>query len=257
MRKTKNSQLLIENKNLLKFSKGNAKLSKDTLIFSLPAGKTCPGADLCHSFVSINKDNKRVIQDGLNTEFRCYAASQEVMYTALYKKRKYNLDLLIDALNDFKTIELINESLNKYLTNSIKKVRIHDSGDFFSGEYLRAWLAVAKLNPNIKFYCYSKSLNLFGSNVSIPKNFYLTASMGGKYDYLIHKGYFKRYAIVVNSINEAYSLGILHRNKPYVIDHDDRNCLKKEPFALLLHGTQPKGSKASKDLQLIKKELSK
>jgi len=246
--------------NLLKFSKGNKKLSKDTLIFSLPAGKTCPGASLCHSFVSINKDNKRVIQDGINTEFRCYAASQEVMYTALYKKRKYNLDLLIDTLNRgfyedglFNTVELINNSLNKYLTKSIKKVRIHDSGDFFSGEYLRAWLRVAILNPDIKFYCYSKSLNLFGSNVSIPDNFYLTASMGGKYDYLIHKGYFKRYAIVVNSVNEAYSLGILHRNKPYEIDKDDSSCLKEEPFALLLHGTQPKGSKASKALQAIKK----
>ena len=197
---------------LLKFSKGNKKLSKDTLIFSLPAGKTCPGASLCHSFVSINKDNKRVIQDGINTEFRCYAASQEVMYTALYQKRKYNLNLLVDALNNdlgTNTIDLINTSLSKYLTKSIKKVRIHDSGDFFSGEYLRAWLAVARLNPNIQFYCYSKSLNLFGTNVFIPNNFYLTASMGGKYDYLIHKGYFKRYAIVVNSVNEAYSLGIL------------------------------------------------
>ena len=77
--------------------------------------------------------------------------------------------------------------------------------------------------------------------------------MGGKYDYLIHKGYFKRYAIVVNSVNEAYSLGILHRNKPYEIDKDDSSCLKNEPFALLLHGTQPKGSKASKALQAIKK----
>ena len=242
--------------NLLKFSKGNKKLSKDTLIFSLPAGKTCPGASLCHSFVSINKDNKRVIQDGVNTEFRCYAASQEVMYTALYQKRKYNLDLLIDSLNFKKNtlnaVDLINKSLSKYLTKSIKKVRIHDSGDFFSGEYLRAWLAVARLNPNIQFYCYSKSLNLFGTNVSIPNNFYLTASMGGKYDYLIHKGYFKRYAIVVNSVIEAETLGILHRNKPYKIDIDDSSCFKDDAFALLLHGVQPKGSKASQDLQKIR-----
>ena len=242
--------------NLLKFSKGNKKLSKDTLIFSLPAVKTCPVASLCHSFVSINKDNKRVIQDGVNTEFRCYAASQEVMYTALYKKRKYNLDLLIDSLNFKKNtlnaVDLINKSLKKYLTKSIKKVRIHDSGDFFSGEYLRAWLAVARLNPNIQFYCYSKSLNLFGTNVSIPDNFYLTASMGGKYDYLIHKGYFKRYAIVVNSVIEAETLGILHRNKPYKIYTDDSACFKDDAFALLLHGVQPKGSKASQDLQKIR-----
>ena len=29
---------------MLNFSKGNAKLGKHTLIFNLPAGKTCPGA---------------------------------------------------------------------------------------------------------------------------------------------------------------------------------------------------------------------
>jgi len=241
--------------NLLKFSKGNKKLSKDTLIFSLPAGRTCPGASLCHS-MAIIKDNKRKIKDGVLTQFRCYAASQEVLYTALYKKRKYNLDLLLNALNDSETncINLILTSLNKYETKNIKKVRIHDSGDFFSGRYLRAWLKVAELKPNLKFYCYSKSLNLFGSNVHIPNNFYMTASMGGLYDHLIHKGYFKRYAIVVNSEAEAYSLGLLHRGKPYAIDKDDSSCFKPEPFALLLHGTQPKGSTASKALQAIKKE---
>ena len=95
-------------------------------------------------------------------------------------------------------------------------------------------------------------MNLFGSNVSIPNNFYLTASVGGKYDALIHKGYFKRYAIVVNSVIEAETLGILHRNKPYKIDHDDSSCFKNDAFALLLHGVQPKGSKASQDLQKIR-----
>ena len=147
---------------------------------------------------------------------------------------------------------MINESLHKSINKNIKKVRIHSSGDFFSGEYLRCWLAVARLNPQLKFYCYSKSLNLFGTNVSIPSNFYLTASVGGKYDALIHKGYFKRYAIVVNSVIEAKTLGLLHRNKPYKIDHDDSSCFKDDAFALLLHGVQPKGSKASEDLQKIR-----
>ena len=95
--------------------------------------------------------------------------------------------------------------------------------------------------PQLKFYCYSKSLHLFGTNVSIPDNFFLTASMGGLRDDLIHKGYFKRWAIVVNSEEEAIKKGIEHIGKPYEIDKDDSHCFKKDPFALLIHGTQKKG----------------
>ena len=242
-------------KNYLKFSIKNKKLDKHTAIFDLPAGKTCPGANECHSFVTV-KDGKRTVKDGVNCQFRCYAASQEALFSAVYEKRKYNLELIQNTLNSengfYKTYELINESLHKSINKNIKKVRIHSSGDFFSGEDLRCWFAVARLNPQLKFYCYSKSLNLFGTNVSLPSNFYLTASVGGKYDALIHKGYFKRYAIVVNSVIEAETLGILHRNKPYKIDTDDSSCFKDDAFALLLHGVQPKGSKASQDLQKIR-----
>ena len=86
-------------------------------------------------------------------------------------------------------------------------------------------------------------MHLFGTNVSIPDNFFLTASMGGKMDRLIHAGYpqFKRYAIVVNSEAEAIKKGIEHIGKPYEIDKDDSSCFKPDPFALLIHGTQKKG----------------
>ena len=57
--------------NLLKMSKGNKKLSKDTLILSLPAGRTCPGANNCKSFVEINKDNKRILKRGNDCIFTC------------------------------------------------------------------------------------------------------------------------------------------------------------------------------------------
>ena len=53
-----------------------------------------------------------------------------------------------------------------------------------------------------------------------PDNFFLTASFGGKRDDLIHKGYFKRWAIVVNSEDEAIKKGIEHIGKPYKIDKD-------------------------------------
>ena len=251
----------MKNKNLLSFQKGNAKLSPDTLLFSIPAGKTCSiGADKCLSMPR-EKDGKRSIQDGPNCEFRCFAASQEVLFPSVYESRKKNLELLMESLKSdqgyFKTYELINDSLQKHLPKNgrVKKVRIHVSGDYFSSIYLKCWLAVARLNPNLKFYSYSKSLSLFGTNLSLPDNFYLTASVGGKLDHLIHKGYFKRYAIVVNNEDEAKALGMLHIGKPYPVDHDDSHCfIKDEPFALLVHGVQPKGSTASKAISERKKK---
>ena len=223
---------------------GNKKL-KNTLIFDLPAGKTCPMANECKSYVVMNDNGKTNIKDGENNKFRCYAASQENQYPNVYKSRKYNLDLILKSLKGeygfYRTYELINDSIQKHKTRNINKVRIHSSGDFFNGEYLRCWFAVARLNPLMKFYCYSKSLHLFGTNVSIPNNFFLTASFGGKRDDLIHKGYFKRWALVVNSEAEAIKKGIEHIGKPYEIDKDDSHCFKPDPFALLIHGTQKKG----------------
>ena len=231
-------------KQLLKMSKGNKKL-KNTLIFDLPAGRTCPKASECHSYAVLNKDGKLTVKDGDNTIFRCYAASQEAQYKNVYNARKYNFDLILKTLNNedgfYKTYQLINDSIQEHKTRNINKVRIHSSGDFFNGRYLRCWFAVARLNSNLKFYCYSKSLDLFGTNICIPDNFFLTASMGGLRDDLIHKGYFKRWAIVVNSEDEAIKKGIEHIGKPYEIDKDDSHCFKKDPFALLIHGTQKKG----------------
>ena len=204
-------------KQLLKMSKKNKKLKK-TLIFDLPAGKTCPNSDKCRSYAVMDNNGKLTVKDGENTIFRCYAASQEAQYKNVYNARKYNLDLIKNTLNSengfYKTYELINASIHKHITKNIDKVRIHSSGDFFNGEYLRSWFAVARLNPQLKFYCYSKSLHLFGTNISIPNNFYLTASMGGLRDDLIHKGHFKRWAIVVNSEAEAIKKGIEHIGKP-------------------------------------------
>ena len=193
----------------------------------------------------MNNNGRLTVKDGDKNKFRCFAASQEAQYPNVYNARKYNLDLILESLKGeygfYRTYELINDSIQKHKTRNINKIRIHSSGDFFNGEYLRCWFAVARLNPLMKFYCYTKSLHLFGTNISIPKNFYVTASMGGLRDDLIHKGYFKRWAIVVNSEAEAIKKGIEHIGKPYKIDKDDSSCFKPDPFALLIHGTQKKG----------------
>ena len=219
---------------MLHLSNGNGKLSNDTLIFNLPAGKTCPGAMFCKSFAVVNDDGKRSIVDGKHTEFRCFAASSEVQYDAVFNNRAENLQMIVDAIQNGSAADLINSSIQSKRTKKTKLVRIHESGDFFSGAYLDAWIEVARLNPDLKFYCYSKSLQLFYL-LKLPENFYLTASYGGKWDHMIDEGYFPRYSKVCMNDADANALGL-------EVDHDDSHCFGNKPFALLVHGTQPKGS---------------
>ena len=188
----------------------------------------------CKSFAVLGDDGKRTIQDGKHTEFRCFAASSEVQYDAVFNNRASNLQMIVDAISNDSAADLIHNSIQEHRTKKTKLVRIHESGDFFSGAYLDAWIEVAHRNPDLKFYCYSKSLQLF-VHFPLPSNFYLTASYGGKFDYLIDEGYFPRYSKVVMNDDDAANLGL-------EVDHDDSHCFGDKPFALLVHSTQPKGS---------------
>ena len=230
---------------MLNFSKGNAKLGKQTLIFNLPAGRTCPGALFCKSFAVVDANGKRSIQDGEHTQFRCFAASSEVQYDAAFENRSNNLKAIVDALREGSAVDLINNGIQTNRTRNTKLVRIHESGDFFNLAYLNAWIAVAELNPDLKFYCYSKSLDLF-LDVTLPKNFYFTASYGGKWDHLIDAGLFTRYAKVFMTEDDANAAGL-------EVDHDDSHCFGVKPFALLVHGTQPKGSEAGAAIRARRK----
>ena len=129
-------------------------------------------------------------------------------------------------------------------------VRIHVAGDFFNQEYMHAWYAVALNNPRTLFYAYTKSLRYWLSVREFPElwNFVLTASYGGTHDHLIDE-FNLRSAKVVFSEAEAAELGL-------AIDHDDTHAakptLRDDSFALLLHGTQPKGTDAATALKALK-----
>jgi len=223
----------------LTFSKGNAKLGTHTLIFNLPAGKTCPGALFCKSFAVVDSNGKRSIRDGEHTQFRCFAASSEVQYDGAFYNRKANLETIVEYLQTGvdHAAEQINVALQHFRTRKTELVRIHESGDFFSHAYLQAWVKVAQMNPDLKFYCYSKSLPMFidFGVANLPDNFYLTASYGGAFDSMIDQGLFPRYSKVFMTDDDANRAGL-------EVDHDDTHCFGNKPFALLVHGTQPKGS---------------
>lgn len=224
----------------LKFGKGNAKLGKKVVTFSLPAGYSCPFAKDCLS--KADKETGK-LTDGKDTQFRCFSASSESIYTNTRIARWHNYDLL-KGLKTTQMADLINASLPK----NTSMVRIHVSGDFFNASYFHAWIMVALANPNVVFYAYTKSLQYWVDKIdSIPSNLKLTASYGGRNDKLIEKHNLK-FAKVVYSYDEAEKLGL-------EIDHDDSHAYKTDySFALIIHGGQPKGSAASKAKQALKKE---
>jgi len=221
---------------MLKFSvSGNAKL-KNIISFSLSSGWSCPFALKCYSKADPVTGK---ISDGPKTEFRCFTASQEALYPSLRRQSIHNFESLRKVRSTDTMVEMIQEALPAVKKNGLGKVvRIHVGGDFFNQKYFDAWSIVARNNPERIFYAYTKSLQYWINRLSdIPVNFKLTASKGGTLDHLIDM-YNLKYAEVVYSQKEADDLG-------FEIDHDDSHAFKgNDSFALIIHGTQPAGSKA-------------
>jgi len=232
---------------LLKFSRENKKLEKLALevhkqkgiyrnvySMSIPSGRaeTCPYADKCKAYVG--SDGKLVSRDDY-IDYRCYSASMEALYPAQLKQRNYNFELLKACNND--RHELMN-LINASIPVEAQIIRIHVGGDFYSQPYFDAWLNVAMLNREIRFYAYTKSLPFWVSRLDSIKlgeyqNMELIASRGGTKDKLIDE-YGLKEAVVVYSEQEA-------KERNLEIDYTDYlACYGKESFALLIHGVQPK-----------------
>lgn len=225
---------------MLRFGRGNAKLGKEVYTFSLPAGYTCPNANICLS--RANRANGK-ITDGKHTQFRCYAASAEALYPNVRDSRWRNFNLIKG-----KTSDEIAELIIKSLPKKAKIIRINASGDFFNEEYFVAWIKVAQHFPERKFYFYTKMISLWlkyikfvgnGHSPGIVKNIVPTASFGGNQDDLIESAGL-RSARVLYYKHEAKQLGLK-------FDHTDKKAQNfGKDFALIIHGVNPKGSEAAK-----------
>ena len=260
---------------VLTFSSSNTKLGTSAATFSLPAGWTCPYADKCLKFVDryrvmnpekegtfkiSSKTGKKipykgdiVTHKGKNAEFDCYAANQEMQYDAVRANRWHNYDLLkeVGKSGGYKAqAELIVKSLEHLFSYDgfKEQVRIHESGDFYNGEYLKAWIEVARMMPKNKFYAYTKSVPLVDKNledINTVDNFILTLSQGGKRDWQLGDVDIKE-SIVFDTPEEVLEAGLL-------VDLDDTLAQKKggkeKNFALLLHGTQAKGEKSQNKMR--------
>lgn len=248
---------------MVKFSKANAKLEnlknnddlwfnwlwegeRKVYSFDLLSGHSCPFAEKCLS-KAVVVDGKRKIKDGPKTEFRCFSASQEVQYTNVYNLRSSNFNSLRKLSEDE-----IYEAITNAQPDDLGICRIHVAGDFFNQEYFNAWVRVTIDNPDRLYYAYTKSLP-YWRDADIRSNMILTASRGGRRDELIDL-HSLREAVVVYSEEMADNMGL-------EIDHDDTHAadplVADNSFALLIHGTQPKGSEASDALKLLRKNKVK
>lgn len=215
---------------MLKFSKHNRKINElakdlglsksEVVAFDLPAGHTCPAADICKA--KANRETGK-ITDGKSCQFRCYAASTESAFKNTRNLRWHNYTGLINSDN---MVELINNSI----TSKIKVIRIHSSGDFFSTAYFKAWVKVAELNPHITIFGYTKVLPYVTAKK--PDNFKLVYSHGGLFD---NKVTDEPVAYVVKNEQDAIG-GLPCKDNPA---GDFYKIMQGVSFSLMLHGTQP------------------
>ena len=135
------------------FQKGNTKIHRSVLCFSLPPVVSCPCHDLCQSC--------------------CYAARAYRQYPTVRRSWDRNFDLAKNMPDYFYEIAMRELGLLKQ-----KVIRLHVSGDFFSKNYIELWDRVVARNPDKKFYAYTKCLSLFDfGRIMSRQNFNLINSI--------------------------------------------------------------------------------
>lgn len=161
--------LLTQNSKMKKTSKGNLVVYN----FGIPAFKSKSGLMTC--------------PNAKNCAVGCYARSGTYGFSQVAKAYENKLKAtLTDNFIDVMSAEIT--LLKVKNTNKILYVRIHDSGDFYSQEYLMKWVTIMLKHPDVQFYAYSKQISMlkkFKAIGLIPDNFTTIYSFGGKEDHLI------------------------------------------------------------------------
>jgi hypothetical protein len=177
---------------VLKLSFFNHKLSalakflgysrKSVLAVNIPAGYTCAKADVCLTFAHHKTGKMRRVG-----RVKCYASKTETMYPATRNANWHNWRLLLACGTD---INAIYNVLSTAISKKTKIVRIHSSGDMYSPEYFQAWRLLAKNNPDVMFFGYTKHLEYVLESVNNPiSNFKIVYSYGSKDDGIYSERY--------------------------------------------------------------------
>lgn len=158
--------------------------------FGIPAYKsatgklTCPFADKCVKY--------------------CYA--QKGAY--IWGNVKPAFERRYEATKQDDFVEIMVEELVKKKADYL---RIHDSGDYYSNEYIYKWFAIANALPHVRFYSYTKSIPLF-LDKTIPENMDIIFSEGSKKDELIDVN-IHRHSRIFSEKSELENAGYVDASK--------------------------------------------
>ncbi len=147
-------ELLTQNSKLKKTSKTTG---LRVFNFGIPAQDTCLWAGECKKY--------------------CYASKGAYIWSNVKPAFERRLDAT--KQDNFPQVMIA-----EIIKRKASVIRIHDSGDFYSREYLMKWFKIMEALPSVIFYAYSKSLPLLKGE-KLPANFTLIKSAGGKRDDLI------------------------------------------------------------------------
>ena len=177
--------------------------------WNLPAGHSCPFAKDC----KIKVDRITGKFETIGKVYRCYAASAE-RFPGVRESR-------------WKNFEYVTKHRSLEIPKDATHIRVHSSGDFFSQWYFDMWMDIARENPDVKFWAFTKSIRFWVNRLgTIPDNFTLQASYGSMDDKLIDKHNLK-FAKVFTDKDEAIKSGL-------PIDYDDTLAMSgSQSFALL------------------------
>lgn len=192
--------------------------------FNLPAGHTCPFADVC----KVLTDRYTGRQNNLSSIYKCYAANLESAFSAYRKAVWNNYDI---ARNN---PDFIDMAINQLLDRDIRILRIHSGGDFYNMRYIQAWKTIAQALPHMVIFGYTK--NPYAIQELNPlDNFSLVYSHGGKWDKKAVESNYPmcRVATTPDEIQYAEDNGILacHTN-----EYDDYFLIREQKsFYLAVH----------------------
>ena len=198
-----------------KLKKTGAEFGVKIFNFSIPAGNdkatgkiTCPFAGSCLSL--------------------CYA--KKGMYRFGNVERA--LSKRYEASKQENFVSLITSELAKVKSGKQIYVRIHDSGDFYSPAYFAKWLEIARLNPSVRFYAYTKSHSFIRGNFNLPENFDLIFSLGSKNDELINQET-ERHSKIFQSMDEMSAAG--YSDSSYLDLNATKWVTANHKIGLLIH----------------------
>jgi len=169
---SQNSKMKASGKNIFNFT---------IPAFRTPDGQvTCPNATTCIS--------------------GCYARQGAYNWKPVKAKHMANFNA---TKHEFFVGMIIREIESKRVKPT--HIRIHDSGDFYSMEYLQNWIKIAGYLPKIQFYAYTKMISMVKSS-ELPPNFKIIFSLGGREDTLINQN-IDRHSRVFETLDDLIQAG--------------------------------------------------